>query len=82
VVPDPAYRSSAFRGFQHQRNFAFWVRDPRNPEGDVASWDPGVSGRQVSCSRSFGVRGFMLYESHNTITADFPIGGSPRRKGR
>jgi hypothetical protein len=36
-------RRSGFgvRGFRHQGKLASWIRDPRNPEGDVAAWDPG-----------------------------------------
>jgi hypothetical protein len=36
------------RGFRHPGKLVSWIRDPRNPEGDVAAWTPDVSGRQVA----------------------------------
>jgi hypothetical protein len=34
----------------------------------------------VACCRSFRVRGFVLHETLDTTTADFPIGKSPIEK--
>ena len=34
------YRSSGLRGFQYREPLVFWIRDPRNPEEDVARWVP------------------------------------------
>jgi hypothetical protein len=27
------------RGFQQQGKLVSWIRDPRNPDGDVGTWD-------------------------------------------
>ena len=39
MASDPRYRGSAFREFRHQEKLALRIRDPRNPEIDVAVWD-------------------------------------------
>jgi hypothetical protein len=80
VVSDPAYRSSAFRGFDTKGALyrVFAIREiPR------LTWQCGtqrLTGGQVACSRSFGVRSFVLHETHNSTTSDFPIGKSPIRE--
>jgi hypothetical protein len=40
VARDPERSGFGVRGFRHQGTLASWIRDPRNPEGDVAAWDP------------------------------------------
>ena len=49
------YRGFGSRGFQQQGTWSRGFRDPRNPEVDVAAWDPGDSGVQVACSLDIGV---------------------------
>ena len=37
---NPEFRGSTFRGFRPQETLVSWIRDPRNPEKDVARWVP------------------------------------------
>jgi hypothetical protein len=75
VASDPGYRSSAFRGFRHQKKLVPWIRDPRNPEEDVARWDPktewGDRCHRRLTHRDIGDRGARvscIAESRNAIS--------------
>jgi hypothetical protein len=81
VASDPAYRSSAFRGFCHQRNLPFGFAIGEIPKRTWQGRSPRLSGRQVAFTRGFGTQGFVLHEVCGNTTADFPI-GKPRRKKR
>jgi hypothetical protein len=41
VAQDPEESGFGARGFRQQGKLTSWIRDPQNPEGDVAAWDPG-----------------------------------------
>jgi hypothetical protein len=58
-------------GFSSPRNFVLWIRDPRNPEEDVARWVPKAEwetggnipefeGGRSKSARAIGVRGSGL----------------------
>jgi hypothetical protein len=60
VASDPERSRFGVRGFQPQGKLASWIRDPRNPEGDVVAWDPESKWRTggfTSEDRHLGVRG-------------------------
>ena len=77
MASDPGYRSSAFRGFRHQKKLVPRIRDPRNPEEDVARWDPKTEwGGQVSSA--FDASGYRRSGSESFVHCgiakrDFPI---------
>jgi hypothetical protein len=47
-------------GVSDSRELTLWICDPRNPEGDIAAWDPGSEwspGGIESGDRHLGARG-------------------------
>jgi hypothetical protein len=40
VARDPERSGFDVWGFRHQGTLASWIHDQKNPEGDMAAWDP------------------------------------------
>jgi hypothetical protein len=61
-------------GFSTSGKLVSWIRDPRNPEGDVAAWVPGNEwspGGVESGDRHLGARG-LESQAVDIASGDIP----------